>query len=298
MRISLIDVDSKIPNLALMKISAYHKKKGNNVGFNISDPDQVYVSCIFKKNREQALGIAKMFSCPVKFGGSGINYNKLPDDIEHTMPDYDLYPSEYSMGFTSRGCFRNCKFCIVCDKEGMLKPNCDIYEFYDSRFNHIVLLDNNILGLPDHFEKIAQQIIDNDLTVDFNQGLDIRLINNTNAKILSDLRVKPEYRFAFDNPKDEKIITKKIGLLKKYNIRGMFYVLVGFNTTLDQDLHRIKVLNDLKQRAYIMRYESVNGKQPYTDLAHWVNGGQFQTTMDFQTYRKVRHPNWLGIKIN
>jgi hypothetical protein len=295
MRISLIDVDSKIPNLALMKISAYHKSKGNIVGFNLSDPDQVYVSCIFIKNRTQALGIAKLFSCPVIFGVSGINYDKLPNEIEHIMPDYDLYPSEYSMGFTSRGCIRKCSFCIVPDKEGKIKINSDIYEFYDSRFSHIVLLDNNILALPDHFKTIAKQIMDNNLTVDFNQGLDIRLVDNDNIKLLSNLRVKPVYRFAFDNPQDEKIIVEKIKLLKEHGLRGMFYVLVGFNTTLDQDIHRINVLNSLDQRVYIMRYESVRGKQPYTDLAHWVNGGQFQTIMDFKTYRKVRHPSWLGI---
>lgn len=285
----MIDVDSKLPNLALMKISAHHKKLGDQVGINIGDPDLVYVSCIFKKNKPQVKGIQTMFDCPVMFGGYGINDEKLPNEIEHIMPDYDLYNCDYSMGFTTRGCIRNCPWCIVPKKEGKIKPNSNIYEFWDHRHKHLVLLDNNILALHNHFIEIAKQIIDNDLSVDFNQGLDIRLVNEDNIKWLSELRVKPEYRFAFDDPKYESIIREKVSLLKDHGIRGMFYVLVGFNTTIDEDFHRVNVLTELDQRAYIMRYESVMGIQPYTDLAHWVNGGQFQTTMDFETYQKIRH---------
>ncbi|OGS40631.1 MAG: hypothetical protein A3K77_05645 [Euryarchaeota archaeon RBG_13_31_8] len=290
-RISLIDVDSKIPNLALMKLSAYHKAKGDIVGFNLSDPDQVYISCIFKKNKNQALGIAKMFSCPVMFGGSGINYDKLPDEIEHIMPDYDLYPSEYSMGFTSRGCIRKCSFCIVPDKEGMIKPNCDISDFYDPRFSHIVLLDNNILALPDHFKTIAKQIMDYNLTVDFNQGLDIRLVNDGNAKILSDLRVEPDYRFAWDNVKDEKQIRKGIKILQDHNIKHcLFYVLVGYNTSESEDLYRLNILKELDQRAYVMRYRT---NRFYNDLSAWVNQQRFFMSMDFNRFVECRHNRGL-----
>ena len=296
MRISLIDVDGKIPNLALMKLSAYHKSKGDTVGFNITDPNKVYISCIFKKNRSQALGLSKMFNCDVVFGGSGINYNKLPDEIEHTMPDYDLYPSEYSMGFTSRGCFRNCDFCIVCDKEGSLKPNSDIYEFYDSRFSHMVLLDNNILGLKYHFKKVSKQIIDNSLSVDFNQGLDIRLINDNNAKILSDLRVKPDYRFAWDNIKDEDKILKGIKILKDHNISHcLFYVLVGFNSTKEDDLYRLNKLKELDQRAYVMRYQK---NRFYNDLSAWANQQRFFMSMDFDRFVECRHNRKLVGMIN
>ena len=110
MRISLRDVDSKkIPNLALMKISAYHKQKGDTVDFDLNNPDRMYTSIIFTKNKGKALNQRLGESCEYLFGGSGINLNsKLPDEIEFIKPDYDLYPSEYSQGYSTRGCDRNC----------------------------------------------------------------------------------------------------------------------------------------------------------------------------------------------
>ena len=145
MKISLIDVDSKIPNLALMKISAYHKLKGDLVGFNLSNPDKIYSSIIFKKNYGKSLN-GHLSDVPIVYGGSGYDLNvKLPDEIEFIKPDYDLYPSEYSQGFTSRGCNRNCYFCLVPKKEGCFKVNQHPKEFYDPKFKDIMLMDNNIL---------------------------------------------------------------------------------------------------------------------------------------------------------
>lgn len=299
MRILLIDFDGKMPNLALMKLSTYHKQKGNEVGFNIGDPDIVYISTIFDGNKSQLDGLRKMFNCPVEIGGSGYSLNKkLPNKIEHLMPDYDLYNYDYSMGFTTRGCIRNCPFCIVRQKEGFIRANADIYEFWNPKHKHIILLDNNILALPDHFKRVANQIMENNLSVDFNQGLDIRLINDGNAKILSELTVRPEYRFAFDDPKLENIIRKKVPILKKYGInRGFFYVLVGFNTTFEEDLHRIEVLKELNQRAFIMRYKTVRDRQPYIDLARWINHCQYQMIMGFEDFWKIRHDeNYLEVK--
>ena len=288
-RICLVDVDSKIPNLSLMKISSYHKQNGDIVCLNLHDPEKVYVSVIFKKNKNQALGISTFFKCPVIYGGYGVNNTQLPPEIEHIIPDYSLFNCDYSLGFTSRGCIRNCPWCIVPQMEGKIRVNSDIYEFWDHNHKHIVLLDNNILALPKHFKKISNQLMTNKLSVDFNQGLDIRLLNEDNINYLSCLNVQPEYRFAFDDPGMKDIIIEKCKLLNSYDIRGMFYVLVGFNTTFKQDMDRINILTELGQRAYVMRYETVMGIQPYTDLAHWVNGGQFQDAMDFKDYQKVRH---------
>ena len=132
-KVLLIDVDSKIPNLALMKISAYHKFNGDEVGFNVQNPDKVYISCIFSRNRTKAIGIPTLFRCVCELGGYGINDKQLPSEVEHIMPDYDLYRCDYSFGFTTRGCIRNCDFCIVPKKEGKIKFNADIYEFWDKR---------------------------------------------------------------------------------------------------------------------------------------------------------------------
>lgn len=291
MKVLLIDVDSKIPNLALMKISAHHKQKGDQVGFNIIDPDVVYGSIVFSKNKWKGNAIKTMYpDVDVIIGGSGYNYIPLSEEIEHIFPDYDLYNCDYSLGFTTRGCIRNCEFCIVPEKEGKIKRHASIYEFWDHKHKHIVLLDNNILALPNWFKEITNQIKSNNLSVDFNQGLDIRLINDDNAKILSDVKVKPDYRFAFDDPFLSHIIESKIDILKKYNISHcLFYVLVGFNTDKDQDLFRLNLLKKWDQRAYVMRYESCNGNQWYNDLSAWANQQQFFMSMNFDKFRSCRH---------
>jgi hypothetical protein len=289
MKIKLINADSVIPNLALMKISAYHKQKGDQVGFNIKDdPDRVYVSCIFSKNKKQIFGIRHFFDCPVVFGGYGINNNRLPNEIEHIMPDYSIYPDiDYSLGFTTRGCIRKCPFCIVWKKEGDIRKNCDISEFWNKDHKHLVLLDNNILALPNHFKQVSKDIIDNNLSVDFNQGLDIRLINDNNAKILSDLKVNPTYRFAWDNIEDEKQILKGIEILKNHNIKHcLFYVLVGYNTSREDDLYRLNKLKELNQRAYVMRYIK---NSFYNDLSAWANQQKFFMSMNFERFVECRH---------
>jgi len=292
MNVLLIDVDSKIPNLALMKISAYHKKRGDQVGFNIGDPDRVYASIVFSKNKWKGNGIKSMYpDAIVNVGGSGFSLdNKLPNEIEHNMPDYDIYNLDYSMGFATRGCIRKCDFCFVPKKEGGIKINADIFEFWDQKHKHIMLLDNNILAIPDHFKNIANQLIENNLTVDFNQGLDIRLINNENANILSKLRVKPSLRFAFDDISYEKEVRRGIKILKTKDINhSNFYVLVGYNTTIKEDMKRLETLKDLDQRAYVMRYDKCRGKRIYNDLASWANQPQFFMKYPFEKYCELRH---------
>ena len=178
----MIQADGTHPNLALMKIARYHRNLGDTLTLQrgMKAPTKsygvVYISCIFTHNREEVLNLAKQFP-EVHVGGCGIDLTtNLPDEIEHMMPLYDLYPDcNFSLGYTSRGCPRNCEFCIVPDKEGKVRPVADIYEFWDHRHGHILLLDNNILALPDHFKRIASQIKMNNLSVDFHQGLDIRL---------------------------------------------------------------------------------------------------------------------------
>lgn len=300
MMILLIQADGKIPNLALMKIARYHKNMGDEVllinGIKIASrlfiPDKVYISCVFAKNRNLALQLAKQFPhSDVQIGGSGMDLStKLPDEIEHLMPDYDLFGCDYSMGFTTRGCIRACPFCIVHEKEGGIKAVADIYEFWDRRHKHMVLCDNNILALPEHFETIATQIKDEKLTVDFNQGLDIRLITNENAAILAELKVRPRYRFSWDNIVIEDQVRSGIDILKTNGIKwALWYVLVGYNSTIEEDLYRLNVLRSLDQRAYVMRYKS--GDRIYSDMAAWANQPAFFVKMSFDEFRKVRHPN-------
>ena len=223
-KIQLVDVDSKIPNLALMKISTAHKKLGNKVDLKeISKPDKVYISCVFKENRSQALGIAKMFNCPVEIGGYGVNNKSLPDHIDHVMPDYSLYNVDYSMGYTSRGCIRKCPFCIVWKKEGWIRDNAPVKEFWNPKHKKLVLLDNNLLASP-KCEENLKFLAQNKIKTTFCQGLDIRLVNNDNASLLSKVNARTMsfkskmYHFAFDDPQIEDDVRKGVSILKKHGI--------------------------------------------------------------------------------
>jgi hypothetical protein len=165
-RVLLIDVDSVIPNIALAKISAYHKSHGDSVTFikglnpaskldNWSDPwDEVYISCVFARNKDAAMALAKQFpNSEVNIGGTGIDLvTELPPEIERMMPDNSIYHEIYpktrytSFGFTMRGCLRQCPFCVVPKKEGKAHPVADIYDIWnkEAEHTHLVLFDNNI----------------------------------------------------------------------------------------------------------------------------------------------------------
>jgi hypothetical protein len=228
-KVLLKQIDGKGPNLALMKISTFHKSKGDEVGFDISDHDRVYISCIFKKNAPQALGIAKMFSCEVEIGGYGVNGKKLPDEIEYLKPDYSLYPNfNYSIGFTSRGCIRKCPWCDVWRKEGYIKEASPISKFLQHQ--RVFLLDNNLLASPNAIDKLSELAslsTTHRLKVCFNQGLDIRLINDKNAKYLADIDFRSlNFRqrrlyFAWDDLKlcPEKKVIGGIEILNNHGIK-------------------------------------------------------------------------------
>jgi len=305
-KILLVDIDSEIPNLALMKLSSFHKIKGDKVSL-LKHPcitgnekinhkfNKVYISSIFEENKDKTIQFSKQFD-NIELGGYFIDSKKeLPYKIEHIMPDYDLYGINHSLGFTTRGCNRNCKFCIVPKKEGTIHPTGDIYEFWNTKHKHIVLLDNNILSCPEHFKKICNQINENKLSIDFNQGLDVRLLTEEHVKILSTMKIKPELRFAFDSLTYETKVLTAIKLMKEYNIkRALWYVLVGFNTTWEEDIHRIMLLKEHNQRPYVMRYKTVKekdhpDKSEYALLASWVNQYRFFESMTFDKFKELTY---------
>lgn len=250
-----------------MKISAWHKKQGHNVVLQrgltppntIEKPDIVYISCLFTKNRAAARQLAKSFpDGEVHIGGTGINLSTtLPDEIENIFPDYNLYPEmNYSLGYTSRGCSRSCPWCIVPRKEGKPHAVADIYQFYNPRFRIMRLLDPNIFSVPhNYFQRIARQIIKEKIQVEFNAGLDIRLLDDEKAILLKKMHVI-NLKFAWDSVDDEYMVMRGIEILRRNGInRSMFYVLVGYNSSFQQDLYRLNRLRDLDQRAYVMVYD-------------------------------------------
>jgi hypothetical protein len=281
MNIGLIQIDGTLPNLALMKLSAWHKSRGDKITLmkdktiaqRLIPFDKVYISCIFEENKEISIKVSQQFkNCEI--GGIGVNNIRLPEEIEHLMPDYKTFKCDYSLGFTTRGCIRNCYFCKVPKHEGRIRINCDIYEFWDRKHKEIIILDNNILALPEHFKKIAQQIKDNNLIVDFNQGLDHRLLTPEICRILLDLKHKQEIRFAFDDVVYKPTVIKAIKMLKEAGLRdwgSRWYVYVGEKDTFQSVYERMKLLKDEKQGVYIMRDRKVYNKKEFIILAAWGN---------------------------
>ncbi len=280
----LIDADgSDYPNLALMQLSTYFKKQGNEVSFGASDhnPDEVYISCVFTKNREKAILASTWYpDAEIFFGGTGFNLtSKIPLEARHLKPDYSLYPDvDYSLGFTSRGCIRNCPFCVVPKKEGWICEHSPIEEFLEPRFNKIQILDNNFLASPNYVTKL-EELIDLRKKTSFSQGLDIRLVTPENAELLSQVWYYDQtfrYRrlyFAWDFPEIEPPVLKGIKTLLDAGIKPrhlMFYVLIGYNTTYEQDKHRVQTLIDLGVMPYVMPYNDMRGTYHH-HLRRWVN---------------------------
>lgn len=296
MKILLIQFDGKMPNLVLMKLSAWHKLKRDITGFKIANPDKVYISSIFDWNKPIVQGIPKLFDCVVELGGSGVNIKKkLPDEIEHIMPDYELYGIDYSMGFTSRGCPNNCPFCIVPVKEGAIREHSPIEEFLHPDHKKVILLDNNFLASPKWKEKI-QYLIDRKLKVNFNQGNDIRLINEENAQLLSEVNFynwKFSYKqlhFAWDFPQIEKKVEKGIHILNDAGIKSyrlMFYVLCGFNTSFEQDMYRFKKLREWGVDPFIIIYNNKNDPLLH-HFARWVNKRVYKSC-EWEEYDRLKH---------
>ena len=285
MKISLISVDSKIPNLALMKLSTWHKRRGDTVDvFDplFSSPDRAYASKVFAFSPDYQY----FPSCEVVRGGTGYDiHSSLPEEIERSRPDYDLFGCEYAMGFTSRGCIRRCPFCVVPEKEGVARPSGDIYDFWDGQ-PQIKLLDNNLTALPEHFERIIGQLAKERIQVDFSQGLDIRLIDQAKAALLKKVRLWKRIHFAFDDVALEQQVRDGIHILLKAGICHdyiTFYVLIGYNSTPEQDLYRVQLLHSLGVNPFVMPFEKQDRYQKR--FARWVNHKAVFKTVTWDDYR-------------
>lgn len=292
MRVGLIDVDGKTQNLALMKLSAWHKAKGHNVSWYTPieaafEPfDIVYASKIFTFTPDYPYIPEHAI-----LGGTGYGDPlQLPLDVEHIMPDYSLYKMDYSLGFTSRGCSNNCGFCIVPKKEGKIREHSTLSEFVQHR--KVVLQDNNFLASP-HAEDKLFEMIERKLIVDFNQGLDIRLLNEKFACLLARLN-PPELRFAWDYVGIETTVRCGISLLKNAGFpinrhRISMYVLCNYGTNLKEDLHRVEVLRSLDVRPFVMVFNKAMAPRVLRELATWCNRPRY-------FYKYKRFNEWLTVR--
>lgn len=294
MKIGLIDVDGhNWPNLALMKISAWHKAHGDTVEWcnPLLHYDVVYQSRVFDDTYSRDIDWYPQADSIVK-GGTGYGLdNKLPDEIEHMHPDYSLYGiTDTAYGFLTRGCPRACPFCIVAGKEGRRSRKvADLSEFWRGQKN-IKLLDPNLLACPDHTE-LLEQLVDSGAWVDFTQGLDVRLVTQKNACVLNWIRIK-RLHFAWDNPRDdleEKFAEVGELLRIKDRRRREVYVLTNYWSTLDEDLYRIYTLRDLGFDPYVMIYDKPHAPQEIRHLQRWCNNRIiFGSEPDFRKFDPKR----------
>ena len=289
--IGLIDVDShNYPNLALMKISAYHKSIGDDVEWwnGLKRYDKVYQAKVFDETYSPDNEFVVMADEVIK-GGTGYNLDKnLPEHIEHIYPDYELYRGggDTAYGFLTRGCPRHCAFCIVGDKEGLVSHQvADLDEFWRGQ-KYIELLDPNLLACKDRI-RLLKQVLDSKASVNFNQGLDIRFMDEDVAAILSEINPKMIH-FTWDNYE-----FKTYEKLKKYrphfkidDRRLRVYVLTNFNTTHDQDLERVYKLRELGYDPFVMIYDKPNAPKITRRLQRWCNNKYiFRSCEHFEEYR-------------
>lgn len=295
MYIGLIDVDGhNFPNLALMKISAWHKKRGDTVEwfFPLAKYDIVYQSKVFDDTYSPDIEWIPQAEKIIK-GGTGYGLdNKLPDEIEHIYPDYSLYPNltyNTAYGYLTRGCPRHCDFCIVSEKEGLRSIRvADLSEFWNGQ-KDIKLLDPNMLACREHMD-LLRQLIDSGAYVDFTQGLDIRLTNEENITAINHLKLK-EIHFAWDNPRDN--LESKFEFYTRYAKHkphgqyGTVYILTNHGTTMQENLYRVYILRDLGFNPYIMIYDKPNAPREIRDLQRWCNNRRiFRSCPKFEDYKK------------
>ena len=311
MNIGLIDVDGhNFPNLALMRISAYHKAKGDFVEWWWTDLihyDRVYMSKVFSD--AYTPDVQEPMNCDeVIKGGTGYairlengkeifdqsKHKNLPDEIEKMFQDYSIYPQfNFAVSMTSRGCPRKCPFCHVGSKEGcMSKRVASVSDFWNGQ-PHIEVLDPNITACRDKRD-LFRQYMETGATINFNQGLDMRCINDDDIEDLNRMRIV-KMHFAWDNPEDD-LENKFRQFASKYrrSRKGMVYCLTNFESvSVDQHIerakHRISILSGLGYDPYVMVYDKPHAPQEIRDLQRWCNNKIiFKSVPKFEDYKRSR----------
>lgn len=288
MKIGLIDVDGhNFPNLALMRISQYHKENGDIVEWWWSDLthyDIVYMSKIFSDayspdipeplNADKVIKGGTGYAISLVDGKEIFNrdiHKDLPAEIENCSPDYSIYPQfDFAVSMTSRGCPRGCAFCHVQAKEGRCSLKvADVDKFYFGQ-KEIKVLDPNITACPQKRD-LFDQYLQTKAKIDFTQGLDMRLINQWDIQDINKMRIK-NLHFAWDKP-EEDLKDKFKEFAKDFRLKdkGTVYVLTNFDSTMEQNLYRIYTLRDLGYKPYVMIYDKPHASREIKKLQRWCN---------------------------
>jgi len=272
-----------MPNIAIMKISTYHKQKGDNVDwynplFDFNDTDILYESILF--NFTEPYNYYP--NCKIIKGGTGIDISKkLDPEIDKILElDYSLYPDcDYSMQFYSRGCIRNCSFCVVREKEGYIYP---VKPFkLNPKGKHIEILDNNFFANPE-WEYAIEDLLRINQPVNLH-GVDVRLLDEKQCEALNKLKLKKQIAIAWDFPQINlrPQLEKAVNWIKPYKL--MCYVLIGFNSTPEEDLFRVEELRKLKIDPFVMPYDKNNTYQKRFE--RWVNMKAIFKSVKWEDYK-------------
>lgn len=341
MDIAIIDADlirkkkHRFPNLACMKLSSYYKHLGHKVSLelsydNVENYDKVFISKVFTDTvvPKEILNLSW-----VEHGGTGFYYDKatpLPYEIEHIMPDYHLYddwvnmklnegvkPNElqyytdYSIGFTTRGCIRQCSFCVNKNYKQSIRHS-PVSEFIDPNRKYICLLDDNVFSCRD-WKAIFNELNSTGKKFQFKQGLDERLLTDEKCEMLFNSNWVGGYIFAFDNIKDSKIIVKKLQLIRRHtSIIPTFYTFCAYNHDVpgeyDEDFwikdvedlfERIRILLSYQCLPYVMRYADYKlspYKGIYITLARWCNQASFVKKKSFREFCQANGENSASMR--
>lgn len=293
MKIGLIDVDSHNghPNLALMRLSAYHKSWGDNVEWwnGFEHYDRVYMSKVFTftPDMDHVIDADEIIR-----GGTGYkDYGSLPPEIEATYPDYSIYPKfKSAIGFLTRGCIRNCPWCIVPRKEGKIRPAATWREIKRPDSREIVFLDNNVLAC-DHGLQQIEEMGGERIWVDFNQGLDARLITPEVAKLLARLHWIRFVRMSCDTEAMIPCVVEAAGRMRNAGIsqhRFWCYVLVR---DVDEALRTVLQLDAWDIECFAQPYRDYDGGEPteeQKDFARYVNNKAVFNSCCWQDYKGRR----------
>ncbi len=294
MKIGLLDIDGhNFPNLALMKLSAWHKSKNDNVEFAtiFNKYDIIYKSKVFTFTQDDNIcyNAKKIIS-----GGSGYKiFNLLQEEIEHICPDYELYNCEHAYGFLTRGCIRKCSFCIVPIKEGYIKSHADIEEFLNNK-KSAILLDNNVLS-SEHGLRQIEKIIKLKIKIDFNQGLDCRIIakNKDIAKLLSQVKWLKPLRMALDSDSQIDSLIKAVELLRYYKTTPKRYFIYILVKDIKSALERLEICRKYDLTPFAQPYmDPENNKKQISKNIHtfclWVNRPQLFKSVSWKQFEITR----------
>lgn len=322
MKIGIIDADlldngTRHPNLACEKISGFYKEQGHDVKLitdyqDIENYDDVFMSKVFDFTKVPIDVNDKTKYPNLHIGGTGFFWKDSPDlpyEIEHHMPDYHLYDEfigteiargikpnrfddyvNYSIGFTTRGCFRKCEFCVN-EKYDHVFRHAPVSEFLDKSRKYIYLWDDNVLGYP-KWQEIFEELKDTGKAFQFRQGMDMRLMTEEKARVISSSKYHGDYIFAFDHIEERDIIEKKLKIWQRYSSKvAKLYVLCGYDSQDEVDIantfERIKILMKYHCLPYIMRHErylTSKYRGLYVTIARWCNQPNFLKKKSFREY--------------